>query len=192
MYRIHTNPNNGYRSVIATQDIKKGTIILNEKPALIGEDMYDIIYKLYNEDEDISMFKDLVPFEIDDNVIKYEKILMDIKTLPFYIRNFFLIMDPEEIRLLCAKFYRNAFRYKTESAILYQGRLFNHSCNYNVEFELDEKNNSYIFRTTRDIKKNEELTDHYINTNLPFKQRRKLLFDQYAFNCLCLNCLSSK
>jgi len=37
MYRIHTNPNNGYRSVIATQDIKKGTIITEDVKLKISQ-----------------------------------------------------------------------------------------------------------------------------------------------------------
>jgi hypothetical protein len=174
------------KSIIATCDIVKDTIILEEIPIIIGEDMYDCIYQIYEEELELE-FNKLTPYKLDQYTIKYDEILNHIKTLPEYMQDFFLNIKPDKIRLLCTKFYRNAFTYNSQSAILMIGRLFNHSCDYNIDFYLD-KNNKFIFKTNRFIKKDEELTDHYIDVNLSIKKRKNLLLTQYGFNCLCIKC----
>jgi hypothetical protein len=178
------------KSVIAECDIPKDTIIFEEIPIVIGEDMYDCIYNIY-ENDTASLeieFNKLTPYELDKYAIKYDEILNHIRTLPQYMQDFFLNFKPEKLRLVCTKFYRNAFTYNSQSAILMKGRLLNHSCDYNTNFYLDAINNKYIFKTNRFIKKNEEITDHYIDVNLSIKKRKNLLLTQYGFNCSCIKC----
>lgn len=186
MFTIITNEKG--KSIIANQNINKNVIIIKEKPAVIAEDMYDAIYQIYeNNTDSIEDYENLLPNKLDKYVIKYDEIRKDIETLPFYMKDFFLNFQENKLRLLCAKFYRNAFRYNSQSAILYNGRLFNHACDNNLDFYLD-KNGFYLFTTNRFIEKGEELTDHYIDTNLTYKKRQNILLTQYGFICNCNKC----
>lgn len=189
MFKIVTI--NNYNKVIANCFIPINTILFKESPNIIGEDIYDVLYKLYNDENNISIFefKNFAPCENDRYIIKYDNLLKDINTLPFYIKDFFIKFNKEELELLCAKFYRNAFKYNDQCAILKMGRLLNHSCCNNVDFYI-EKNGEYVFKTNRDIYNYEELTDKYIDTNLSTEKRQKELLSRYGFICKCKKCLS--
>jgi len=184
------------REIVATKDIKKGTIILKEYPSLICEDLYDAIYIIYENYENKTKlqkeFEKMAPYKIDKYMITEEEIRTEIAKMPEHRANFFNNFDIREIRVLAAKFYRNAFNYSVEfggpSAILFEGNLFNHSCDPNVDFYID-KNGFFIFTTNRDIYASEELTDKYIDVNLSSKKRQKLLLEQYGFFCTCTKCI---
>jgi SET and MYND domain-containing protein len=197
MYSI-INTDKG-RGLYASVDIPKDTIIIKEKPSIISEDAYDCVYKLYiydSEYDDKLMldYKVLVPTKIDKYIIDYDQIQKDIKTLPDYMREFFENFDKNKLRILLAKFHRNAFTYSSYhgggSALLFTGNILNHSCAPNVDFFVDNYG-YFIFVTNRAIKKDEELCNKYINVNLSFKKRQKTLLDQYGFVCECEKCISN-
>ena len=196
------------RTVVATKNLTKGTIIIKEFPAIICEDLYDAIYRVYVEDgceyddepglvpdvDDLQFkYNNMSPYKIDKYVITKEQIDKEIEKLPTYMQEFFHNMDHIQLRLLCAKFYRNAFTYDTKyggpSAILFMGSLLNHSCDNNVDFYID-RNGFFIFTTNRAVQAGEELCDKYLDTTLSYKKRQDILLSQYGFECKCTKCYS--
>ena len=85
------------------------------------------------------------------------------------------------------------FRFGSDMhCALFIGTRFNHSCDNNVRFII---NNDYIdFITNVDIKKDDELFITYIssmskklfNNNI---YRKNILLKNYGFNCTCNKCL---
>lgn len=192
MWEIHTDPVKG-RKIVATKMISAGTVVLKERPAVIAEDVYDAIYNMYNDnDSDIIVkYTEMVPHALDKHCVKKSDIQDDIETLPMYMRDFFTLMKPERLCLLVTKFHRNAFRYNHKNnppcAILLKGNMFNHSCDNNLDFFVDSSG-TYVFKTNRDIMIGEELCDTYIATNMSTQKRKKILYDQYYFTCVCEKC----
>lgn len=184
------------KHAIATKDIEKDTIVLEENPSIICEDLYDAIYKLYNSEsefEDLQdKFEEMTPHKLDKHIISCEELDKEIKMLPEYMQQFFKNIEKTKLRLYAAKYYRNGFNYNIDyggpTAILFQGNLFNHSCDPNINFEIEKKTGKYIFIANKLIKKNEELVDNYININLPYIERQTRLLHQYGFKCKCIKC----
>lgn len=196
------------REVIATQNIEKDTIIIKEYPKIICEDLYDAIYKIYeninyssdNDDLDdfdiiFEKYMNMTPFIYDKYMITYDELKDEIEYLPVYMKEFFNDFDIHKLQLLAVKFYRNAFKYNTkfggQSAILFEGSLLNHSCNPNIDFYVDN-NGYYIFKANKNIYEGEELCDSYIDVTLSYKKRRDLLLKQYGFICNCEICKNSR
>lgn len=190
------------RYVIANRFIEKGTIILRERPLLVAEDVYDALYRIYGIDDDDecidsddvktfqTAFETLAPHTIDKYVPSYNELQDDIETLPNYIQEFFsqLTWTPQRLRLLVAKFHRNAFTYNSQQcAILIQGAMFNHSCNNNLDFHEDNRG-CFVFKTNRNIMKGEELCVTYIETNVSRNKRMHTLQYNYGFQCSCTKC----
>jgi hypothetical protein len=213
MFTIIDTPHKG-RGIFAIRPLPKETIILKERPLLLAEDAYDAIYQLYGHlvskdcddaasDDAIfdttadmqTQFESLAPQQMDDTIISSSEIEKHISTLPQYMEDFFRSIKLTRLRLLIAKFYRNAFRNQHNardtssppSAILIQGALMNHSCANNVDFYVDREG-YFIFYTNRDIITGEELCDTYLDTTLSFKKRHTQLQLQYGFICTCAKC----
>jgi len=210
MFTIVDTPHKG-RGVFAIQPLSKDTIILKEYPFLLAEDAYDAIYQMYGQlsimdSDDIvsddtaidsianiqAQFESLVPYKMDELIITYLEIEEHIATLPQYMEDFFRNMKPNRLRLLIAKFYRNAFRNQRDisappSAVLIQGALLNHSCANNIDFYVD-RTGHFIFQTNRDIITGEELCNTYLDTILSIKKRQLQLRTQYGFICTCTKC----
>lgn len=181
----------------AIKNIPKDTTILVEKAAvdLYNEpkyyEMFQILYKIFNNKKLKSKFDHLLPRDTKDNkLITSEMIRNDLETLDEIpeIRNYLLKLDPEELQLYCLKYLRNGFGNQ-EPIILLKGAMFNHSCRPNVVFI--QKGNVMHFVTTRDIAKGEELYDSYVDIELPKKDRQKRLLEQYGFICNCDRCTSN-
>ena len=196
MFAIRTLPGKG-RCAIATRRLLKGNVIIKEAPFLVAEDVYDAIYQLYCCDDDMAAeasarFESLVPYTIDKYTISYKDICDEITTLPVYMRDAFLQMRPQRLRLLVTKFCRNAFHYshpgEPPCALLETGTLLNHSCDNNVDFTIN-KNGDYLFIANRDIEAGEELCDSYLQTNTSKKKRLSALEFQYGFVCGCVKCV---
>jgi len=198
MYVIREFQGKG-RSVIATQQLRKGQVIIKEAPFLTAEDVYDAIYQMYCCDEEAeagaTAFECLVPHTIDKYTVQYKDICDEIATLPVYMRDAMLQMRPQRLRLLVAKFCRNAFHYTYPGAppcaLLAKGTLLNHSCDNNVDFTVN-KNGDFLFTANRDIEIGEELCDSYLQTNTSKKKRLSALEFQYGFVCTCSKCIDVK
>jgi hypothetical protein len=182
MWHVAYHPIKG-RTVIASENIPKGSIIIREKPALLAEDALDAIYQL--KSDDIGEFELLAPHTLDKYMIGYEDLCRDIARLPGYMQPSLRAMQPDRLRLLVAKFYRNAFTYTNhQSALLFQGALLNHSCDHNVDFHID-KNGDFLFHANRDIQAGEECCDNYL---ISCKRPLDFLLRQYGFVCSCPTC----
>ncbi|EDR41059.1 SET domain-containing protein [Dictyostelium discoideum AX4] len=66
----------------------------------------------------------------------------------------------------------------------------NHSCEPNVFCSFSKNDHSMtIYPTPKmQLKKGQEINISYINEDLPFSQRQKLLKENYSFNCNCKKC----
>lgn len=193
MYTVTITPKG--RTVVATKFIPAGTIVLKEHPFLVVEDVYDAIYQLYTDEyleEEKELFNHFVPHKLDKYVISYQDIMNDISTLPEYMQDAFKNMRETTLRLLVAKFYRNAFTYQSPPCALLQvGTLMNHSCDNNVDFYVD-KQGYFVFTANRNIYPNDEICDSYLQTNTSRKKRGRDLLFQYGFTCECSKCKVSK
>lgn len=145
--------------------IPKNTIILVEKPFKIYKSIDKMLDNIENDLKKyklVNKFNMLYPRDLNNNYKDY------------YLE----------------KICKNAFNFnrKTYSnpCILFNGAIFNHSCDPNVLFV--NKGDSMIFYTIKDIEKGEELYDHYIDVNLPFMERKELLYKNYGFVCKCERC----
>ncbi|KAN0047607.1 hypothetical protein ACTA71_001990 [Dictyostelium dimigraforme] len=65
----------------------------------------------------------------------------------------------------------------------------NHSCEPNVFCSFSKNNHSMtIYPSKIPLKKGQEINISYINEDLSFNQRHKLLKENYSFNCNCKKC----
>ncbi|KAN0014878.1 hypothetical protein ACTFIU_001197 [Dictyostelium citrinum] len=65
----------------------------------------------------------------------------------------------------------------------------NHSCEPNVFCSFSKNNHSMtIYPSKIPLKKGQEINISYINEDLTFDQRQKLLKENYSFNCKCKKC----
>lgn len=196
---IDNTKNYGY---MASKFIPKNTLIIKEKPAFqldnnnIYSDMFQLIYNILTSDDKdkIKQFKSLSPLRINNfrelsKKIKQEFIrLSTLKNKNAWIIYPYLKNIPfDDLVLYCAKYIRNAFEFDNKPYILLNGCIFNHSCSPNVRFY---KKDEYIyFVTNKDINKNEELCDNYIDIKLNKDKRQRQLLYRYGFDCLCDRCV---
>ncbi|AZL89740.1 SET domain-containing protein [Megavirus baoshan] len=185
---------------VALTDIPTGTIILREKPAFvlsindnIVSDIFEMLYQVFTcgNQKKINHFISMSP-KIHDEFIHYQdKISQELKKLKIqsnHIYQFFKKkFNDDDILLFCAKYMSNAFEYGDSIAILFNGRIFNHSCLPNIVFY--RCNDEMCFITVRDICKGEELLDSYVNITRDKKNRQSRLWNQYRFHCNCQRCL---
>jgi len=197
MYKITALSGKG-RCVIATHAIPKGQVVIKERPYLVAEDAYDAIFQMYDQSSDGDgdmirpIFESLCPQVLDRYILSYQEICEEIQTLPVYMRDTFTQMRPQRLRLLLAKFYRNAFSYTSPPcALLATGTLLNHSCDNNIDFTVNKKG-EYEFIANRDIDVGEELCDSYLQTNSSKKKRVSALETQYGFICGCVKCADAR
>lgn len=187
---IDENRGHGYR---ATKDIPKNHVILIENARIFSEidrpaeikDMLCIIYKiLMSSSKIINQFLAMVPKSLSDasNIIDYTVLSNALNCSREYIRSYLGSIDPELLCLYCAKFMQNAFNCNNPM-ILFKGALFNHSCQPNVTFIYDKQ--SAYFITLRQIKKGEEICDHYTDLRRSITDSHYFLKHQYGFVCKC-------
>lgn len=106
-FEMGISPTLNIRGIMATQDIKKNTVI-ERCPVILVE-------------------------------IEYEDFLEKTRLSSYYF----------------------TWDKKHHCIVLGYGGIFNHSKDNNVKFQKDKKNNIMVFKTTRDVKKGEELTTDY-------------------------------
>lgn len=171
------------RKMIATNNIPKNTILFEEEIKFMIDRSYDNWYiqlMEYELNTNYEKFIDLFPHSYDKYIISdiiYQKHSTNI--------------DPV---LAYNKIIRNAFNVhidnKHYAAILYKGRMFNHSCCPNVLFEIVKKNDKLYmkFFTGTNVKKGDELCDNYFDVNLSYKKRQEIAKTFYGFECKCRKC----
>jgi SET domain-containing protein len=185
------------RSVIATKNIKKNTLLFVDTVTYHSEDYFEIIYNILNSNDKggrnakelITKYFNLVPHTIDDQFISREEILKKLNNSRY--KEYFRNMEIDEVRILYEKLNRNMFLfnedYKVEEGGLFIDSIyFNHSCIPNVEYDII--NDKIYFHTVRDISKGEEIYISYIDTSKETSERKKELLKGYGFECNCELC----
>ena len=180
------------KCVIALSDIPENTLLMEDNIDFYINKNKDLWYEeiiYYELKNNRWKFEDLVPNCFDNNIF----------TDPIFTKNYKSIdesINHKDLILYYNKIIRNAFKIddKNNAAILYNGRLFNHSCVPNVKFSLEKSKNKYVmkFYTSRKVKKGEELCDNYFNTELSFKKRQEISKRFYGFVCKCKKCIHKK
>ena len=174
--------------IIAKENIKKGTIILIEKPVYKEKNIILLLYILIKNKDDINI-KNLYPRNnININSTFLQTIYKLINNYPDKkIKQFLLLIDTNILIFYYYKILFNAFDMNTP-AILPIGAKMNHSCKPNVYFY--QKNNLMYFEALNDIKKNDELCYSYLR-NYNFinqKDKQNYLLNHYNFICKCVMC----
>jgi SET domain len=178
------------RGVFATEDIPANTIILKERP------LYNKIQKKNYYKDVLSLIKlalEVTPEEfLNLAPAKFENIKTPINKKGF-TRRYSKFID--NVTLSTAQLYYhkhliNVFAFKKGSAFLFYGAKFNHSCDPNVEYFYKQSKKCFIFKTSRLIKKDEEIFDYYINTELSKEKRQRRLLNGFGFVCTCSRCSS--
>ncbi len=163
-----------------------GTIIIREKIKNIhtltresDEYPFALIAEMLKTNPD--QFEKLTPFKLDASIdIVYKTILKrHEKYLPF--------LSQEDAILAYAKYKRNAFSFNMNPGFLFYATKLNHSCVPHVKYYPSD-NNTMVFETIRPIKAESEVFDSYINSWLPYDERKALLQKRYGFECQCEKC----
>jgi len=182
---------------IATTDILPGTIILWEEPKVKGSDAQSnniwtrniqIIDKILKNDTLKKEFMSLMPIKDINSDGEKEFVKLCIATYKNEGNNICTLKEysDDDLVLFFKKVSRNCFGFeKRTCVILFKGTRFNHSCIPNVEYICDK--NKIIFQTTKIVKMGEELKISYINKNLSYEERKKVL-SVYGFLCICERC----
>ncbi|AVG45950.1 set domain-containing [Acanthamoeba polyphaga mimivirus] len=199
---IKSSIKNKGQGFLALTDIPTGTIILREKPAFelfindnVVSDIFEMLYQIFmcRDKKKINYFLSMSPKTHHEFIHYEDKISQELKKLKLrsnHIYQFFKKkFSDDDILLFCAKYMSNAFEYGDSIAILFNGRIFNHSCLPNIVFY--RCNDEMCFITVRDIYKGEELLDSYVNITHDKKTRQSRLWNQYRFHCDCQRCSSN-
>jgi hypothetical protein len=190
MIKILCNSNQIF--VIADKDIKKGSIVLIEKPIYIANDIIELLYLMLKNSSDndlinlyprsdIKLINNNSPYNID----LYKLINKCDKNL----RKFLLSINEKQLYHFYYKILFNAFQINNVNTvinkvcILKTGAMMNHSCKPNIIFY--ENNNSMIFEANCDIKKGTELCYSYLRNCDLVQDKHKYLIDHYNFICEC-------
>jgi hypothetical protein len=189
------------KGIITRDIIKKGEILIKDTPVTIKHnftsDMFCMLHNiLMNQNDIIEKFMNLYPKSLQDysmDPIIKKRILDEfkrLKTIDITIHRFFSKnYTMNQILLYCAKYICNAFEFNNAPAFLFTGTILNHSCLPNVIFGV--KDGLIVFVAARDINKNEEILDNYINITLKTSERRAQLKQRYGFMCECTRCISN-
>ncbi|AUV58167.1 set domain-containing protein [Bandra megavirus] len=199
---IKSSIKNKGQGFVALTDIPTGTIILREKPAFelsindnVVSDIFEMLYQIFmcHDKKKINYFLSMSPKTHHEFIHYEDKISQELKKLKLrsnHIYQFFKKkFSDDDILLFCAKYMSNAFEYGDSIAILFNGRIFNHSCLPNIVFY--RCNDEMCFITVRDICKGEELLDSYVNITHDKRTRQSRLWNQYRFHCDCQRCSSN-
>jgi len=157
----------------ARRDIELGEIVIAEHPAMI----------IHSPDDGRDDSEDRSP---------YYEIMVD--TLPNATAEAYLSLSwhAEAETIVDAIIGTNAFAVdiglESHKAMLTDASRFNHDCRPNVDYSWSERDLTMSFRAIRKIKKGEEITISYIQTDQPAAVRKADLHFKWGFNCSCHFC----
>lgn len=180
--------------VIAIDNIKKGEVILIEKPIYQELDIIKLLYELIKNKTDINIVNlyPRVNFNLhllSDNLYLSNLINIINKYNNQKVKKYLLSVKIDLLYLYYLKILFNAFQMNNYSSILPLGAMMNHSCKPNIIFY--EKNNMMIFEALTNINKNDELFYSYLR-NYKYnnqKDKQNYLLNHYNFNCSCSICI---
>lgn len=181
---------------VATSNINTNQLVLKEHTVITickkSKSYKDIIFKMIHlltlNKKTLLKFNNLCPHKTDPLCIpecKMKKMIGEINSngVRFYLSNIPItnaILYYEKIR-------RNIFECGDKMFLMFDGSKFNHSCDPNVDYYFDEKENILSFYANKDINKGIELTISYIKPNID----KTCLKTTYGFDCDCKICIGS-
>lgn len=191
----------GGRGFIATEDIKPGTILLQEVPIMKlkstkVDEMLDEIFKHKDYKNIIQQLSFLHPI-ILDHLEKQELINFRLEHDEIMNRIYDSLTETQKKEYIKDDILKIALQLRFNgfsSGIYIHLSIFNHSCKSNCIKFAPEQNKEYSeVVAIQHIKKGTELTINYLT---PFEQstekRKKDLLNQFHFNCKCPLCESDE
>ncbi len=177
---------NNYK-IIANEDIKKGTVILIDKPIYISNNIIELLYLMLKNNTDNDLIN-LYPRNdiklINENNNPYNIDLYKlINKSDKIMKKYLLSINEKQLYHYYYKILFNAFQINNKVCILKIGAMMNHSCSPNIIFY--ENNNNMIFEANCDIKKGTELCYSYFRNCKSNIDKHKYLLDHYNFICEC-------
>jgi len=179
--------------IIAIDNIKKGDIVLIEKPIYQELDIIKLLYELLKNKTDTHIINlyPRVNFNLhllSNNIYLSNLINIINKYDNKKIKKYLLLVKIDTLYFYYLKILFNAFQMNNNSSILPIGAMMNHSCKPNIIFY--EKNNMMIFEACANIKKDDELLYSYLRNYKYNNQtdKQNYLLNHYNFNCSCLEC----
>ena len=179
---------------VAKKKIRRGTLILQEKPCLYqtGEniDMGFLrriidVYGKMGEEEKKEYLKLSNKYTHDIELVS-EKSKMIMKSVKTILTRMTLTNNSpefaERIYQICAT---NAFH----NGVCLKMSRFNHSCVPNAEYFWNSDTETRDLRAIRNIHEDEEITVTYLGTEMMTREeRRQSLLENYSFWCCCVAC----
>ena len=191
---------------IASQDIKKGDLVLRETPQLIvppeddtnwedsdcfrcNENIMKEFLKMRREDQEMYMQLDN---KYEEDHKKWSE-QMKIDLIPIMrVSKEFTKLENISKGLTKQKAWEVWGRFTTNSfhnGVCLKMSRFNHSCRSNAQYFWNEDTKTRDIRALRKIKEGEEITVNYISALVePRDKRRRILKDKYNFDCNCEAC----
>ena len=176
-----------YYKIIANENIKKGEIILIEKPLYQETDIIKLLYEILKnkEDSDIISLYPRKNIELHNNPYLYNLIKLINNYNNIKVKKFLCLINTKILNHYYCKILFNAFQMNSSCVILPIGAMMNHSCKPNIYFY--EKQNEMYFEALTNINKNDELCYSYLR-NYKYsnnKEKQIYLFNHYNFICKC-------
>jgi hypothetical protein len=192
--KISINIDTDYHKIIAKENIKKDELLIVEYSEInlfgLNVESRELeILKIYLENKNSSSIQDLYPRSnkfIKTQLVKdVHKIVKSIKNINTKLYQSFSKYDKDTIELYYAKYIYNAFEgYDYGPLTLPIIAKINHSCKPNVEFKFNKESGTMYLCAIKDIKKNEEIFDSYLE-NKKIDSHQKYLQEHYGFDCRC-------
>jgi len=183
-----------YNKVICDENIKKDEILIIEFSQINIFGMDDKnrelqILKKYIENKNNKDIINLYPRNYNyiktDMIKSVHKILKSIKNTDKNLYNFLIEYQKDELEYYFAKYIFNAFEGNEYGPLtLPLIAKLNHSCKPNVYFTLDKNSGCMFLKAKRNIKKDEEIFDSYLE-NKQIKNHKTYLEEHYGFMCDC-------
>lgn len=177
-----------HKNIMANETILEENVMvsINEENNITCHEVYFKIILLVSKNKKLwSKFLNFSPHELDDYCMSQEKINCLVNSLQPKIRTHIIsTINKTEWSIYYEKVKRNIFWCSNHFFIIFEGTLFNHSCNPNVDYYCDSKLKKIRFESNREIKQSEELTISYVH---PLSDKSKLL-TTYGFVCSCSEC----
>jgi hypothetical protein len=185
---------NDYYKIIATSHINKEDIIIIEYSIinLFGEvtDNRELkIVKKYIENKNTLVIKNLYPrtenYKKTNMIKSIHNLIKNVKHTDIKLYMFFQSISKKIIEFYFAKYLYNAFEGNEYGPLTLQNiAKINHSCNPNVYFIFNKTNGCMYLKAKRNINKNEEILDSYLE-NKKINNHKLYLEMHYGFNCDC-------
>jgi len=176
---------------VCLTDIKKGTLILKEKPQC--PDIENEADEMWSKDLFMRLLQNFQTMNPTDRE-KYLK-LYSRHTMEELHKKLDLSGKDPTISDLILKLYGIYETNKFKGGVGIQAARFNHSCTSNAEGNWNEDESTREIRAVKKIKKGEEITICYLSQDAymkNYKVRQEIIKESWDFDCSCELCQQEK